>query len=152
LQDTLIIAIVAQMTFEKDDFQDIYSSFRGHYWFGQSSNGANMGEWFYKKAIEVNNKSAMLSYESFIEIKPFIHDNKRVVCGLFFKHGDRTLKITGFNKEKEITAVSYLTENLELVRYSDGRSYIKDTPKSGKKLLKFTNKEWLSFRKEIDRI
>lgn len=39
----VILAIISQMEFNKNDFKNIYAGFSGCYWFGVNSNGKGVG-------------------------------------------------------------------------------------------------------------
>lgn len=47
----VILAIISQMEFNKNDFKNIYAGFSGCYWFGVNSNGKGVGETFYREAV-----------------------------------------------------------------------------------------------------
>lgn len=68
----VILAIISQMEFNKNDFKNIYAGFSGCYWFGVNSNGKGVGETFYREAVISGNISACQSYEAFYNFKPFI--------------------------------------------------------------------------------
>jgi len=131
------IAIIANMEFYEDDFRNICKNFNGGYWFGVNLNGKGIGEEFYSLAIEYNNKSAIKSFEIFSGLKPFItKDRHRVYTGLCFYDSNYKYRITGFNyKNNKVYIVAYKRIDLR----EEGK----------KKLLNFSNKEWLEFRKKI---
>ena len=130
-----LTAIESKMKFDKEDF--IRLNKIGRYsWFGCNSNGKGFGQGFYIAAKKYNNPSALQAYECFAEIKPFIHENKNKRAVFFdeFRDRDYFYTVTGFNEKHEITLVAY-----------------KNRDQTGKrKLFKFSNKEWLIFRKNLE--
>lgn len=72
MYEAVKLAIISQMKFNKEDFQNIFSKFSGGYWFGVNANGKGYGENFYRKAVTSGNISACQSYEAFCNIKPFL--------------------------------------------------------------------------------
>ena len=75
MYEAVKLAIISQMKFNKEDFQNIFSKFSGGYWFGVNANGKGYGENFYRKAVTSGNISACQSYEAFCNIKPFQNDD-----------------------------------------------------------------------------
>lgn len=65
MYEAVKLAIISQMKFNKEDFQNIFSKFSGGYWFGVNANGKGYGENFYRKAVTSGNISACQSYEAF---------------------------------------------------------------------------------------
>ncbi len=129
MKTALQLAIRAKLKFDKDDFENIYETFRGGYWFGANTNGNGCGEIFYHYTAVYNNISASKSYESFAKIKPFLLKNKRLTAHSEFFHQNRKYSVTGFK---------------------NGKMYIVIYHASGKrKLIQFTNSEWNDFRKEL---
>lgn len=51
MYEAVKLAIISQMKFNKEDFQNIFSKFSGGYWFGVNANGKGYGENFYRKAV-----------------------------------------------------------------------------------------------------
>lgn len=80
MYEAVKLAIISQMKFNKEDFQNIFSKFSGGYWFGVNANGKGYGENFYRKAVTSGNISACQSYEAFCNIKPFIDSKGRRLC------------------------------------------------------------------------
>lgn len=66
LRSTLANCIEADLPFQLETFQRIYSELRGHYWFGDGA-GSSVGERFYTFACGVNHASAQQSFENFAE-------------------------------------------------------------------------------------
>ena len=58
MYEAVKLAIISQMKFNKEDFQNIFSKFSGGYWFGVNANGKGYGENFYRKAVTSGNISA----------------------------------------------------------------------------------------------
>ncbi len=52
MYEAVKLAIISQMKFNKEDFQNIFSKFSGGYWFGVNANGKGYGENFYRKDTE----------------------------------------------------------------------------------------------------
>lgn len=77
MYEAVKLAIISQMKFNKEDFQNIFSKFSGGYWFGVNANGKGYGENFYREAVTSGNISACQSYEAFCNIKPFIDSKGR---------------------------------------------------------------------------
>lgn len=48
MYEAVKLAIISQMKFNKEDFQNIFSKFSGGYWFGVNANGKGYGEIFYR--------------------------------------------------------------------------------------------------------
>ena len=46
MYEAVKLAIISQMKFNKEDFQNIFSKFSGGYWFGVNANGKGYGENF----------------------------------------------------------------------------------------------------------
>lgn len=132
--DAVMLAIKSGMAFESSDLALIYTKMRGGYWFGVNSNGKGMGEMFYESAIMYKNNSAIQSYEHYAGIKPFILENNRVCRGCMFFGSGLRYNVTGFDK-----SIIYLV----------GYDYKDHTEKGKKKLIKLTNKDWLTFRKDV---
>lgn len=65
MYEAVKLAIISQMKFNKEDFQNIFSKFSGGYWFGVNANGKGYGENFYREAVTSGNISACQSYEAF---------------------------------------------------------------------------------------
>lgn len=63
MYEAVKLAIISQMKFNKEDFQNIFSKFSGGYWFGVNANGKGYGENFYREAVTSGNISACQSYE-----------------------------------------------------------------------------------------
>lgn len=141
MQQSIILAIRAMLKFDKTDFVELNKLSR-YSWFGCNSNGKGTGEQFYECANRSENTSAMVSYENFLGIKPFIASGKRTVRGSRFKCNNLVYVCTGFNEQKEITFVAY--DSSKYVRYKSGKNEY-----GTKKLFKFSNSEWLEFRKLI---
>lgn len=72
MYEAVKLAIISQMKFNKEDFQNIFSKFSGGYWFGVNANGKGYGENFYREAVTSGNISACQSYEALFpdEIMP----------------------------------------------------------------------------------
>jgi hypothetical protein len=137
MQDALKLAINAQFKFEKNDFDNIFKSFSGEYWFGANTNGKGMGENFYNLACKTGNISAAQSYEAFYDFKAFItQKGNRLHEYSELNHKNKRYFVTGFDfKTKKIHFVSY---------------ELSDWQKKGKKQLHcFDNKEWNEVRKEF---
>ena len=133
LNQLLSSLISLNVPFEDDDFKNIYESFSGHYWFGVSSNGNYMGENFYSQAIHYNS-SACLSFEKWVNRKPFLIKNHRLGEGTELIYKGLYCRVSGFSKE---------TKRIYLVGYKTGM-------KEGKRnLFNFDNKEFLKARKEM---
>lgn len=66
LRSTLQNCIEADLPFQKDTFERIYSGLRGGWWFGDGA-GSSMGEHYYSLACRVNHSSAQQSFEQFAE-------------------------------------------------------------------------------------
>lgn len=124
------------INFEPNDIHDIYSSFRGGYWFGVSRNGKTMGEQFYRSACDSNpNTSAAQSFELWTGRKPFILDNHRLYEGASFTMDKLYWTVSGFEDEKRI---------ITCVGYENGMQEGK------RKLMKLTNEEFLVKRKLME--
>ena len=137
MYEAVKLAIISQMKFNKEDFQNIFSKFSGGYWFGVNANGKGYGENFYRKAVTSGNISACQSYEAFCNIKPFIDSKGRRLCkGAMYRENEKRYRVTGFD---------FSTKKVYLVGYA-----ISNKKKKGKKtLFNFTNNEWNEFRKQI---
>ena len=137
MYEAVKLAIISQMKFNKEDFQNIFSKFSGGYWFGVNANGKGYGENFYRKAVTSGNISACQSYEAFCNIKPFIDSKGRRLCkGAMYRDSEKRYRVTGFD---------FSTKKVYLVGYA-----ISDWEEKGKKtLFNFTNNEWNEFRKQI---
>jgi hypothetical protein len=138
MQDALKVAIDGQLKFDGNDFEKIYKSFSGGYWFGANTNGKGMGEIFYRLACETGNISFAQSYESFYDFKPFLTSKGNRLCiHSQMRSNKRRYRVTGFDfKKKKIHLVSY-----ELSDYKE----------EGKRQLHcFDNKEWNNVRKEYE--
>lgn len=133
MHEQLTLIIKAQIPFEENDFQEIYKSFRGGYWFGCSGNGKHEGEWLYRHCC-IYNTTAAISYEKFFKREPFILNNKRVYERSTFIYENRYCTVTGWNEENNV---------LTVVSYELG------SDKGKKKLLKFDRKQWLEERKSF---
>lgn len=134
MYEAVKLAIISQMKFNKEDFQNIFSKFSGGYWFGVNANGKGYGENFYRKAVTSGNISACQSYEAFCNIKPFIDSKGRRLCkGAMYRDNEKRYRVTGFD---------FSTKKVYLVGYA-----ISDWEEKGKKtLFNFTNNEWNEFR------
>lgn len=130
MYEAVKLAIISQMKFNKEDFQNIFSKFSGGYWFGVNANGKGYGENFYRKAVTSGNISACQSYEAFCNIKPFIDSKGRRLCkGAMYRDNEKRYRVTGFD---------FSTKKVYLVGYA-----ISDWEEKGKKtLFNFTNNEW----------
>lgn len=51
MYEAVKLAIISQMKFNKEDFQNIFSKFSGGYWFGVNANGKGYGENFYREVL-----------------------------------------------------------------------------------------------------
>lgn len=90
MYEAVKLAIISQMKFNKEDFQNIFSKFSGGYWFGVNANGKGYGENFYRKAVTSGNISAGQSYEAFCNIKPFIDSKGRRLCkGAMYRDNEK---------------------------------------------------------------
>ena len=138
----VLVAIEAQMHFEREDIASIVSECNGYRWIGCDANGKGYGSGLYVESKKYNNASAMQSYEHFSGIKPFIHENKRTVFNDYFSDNKFIYKVTGFNDTKQITLVGY-DKKLYPGKWQRSEERRK------RKLFKFDNKEWLCFRKTI---
>lgn len=137
MYEAVKLAIISQMKFNKEDFQNIFSKFSGGYWFGVNANGKGYGENFYREAVTSGNISACQSYEAFYNIKPFIDSKGRRLCeGAMYRDNEKRYRVTGFD---------FSTKKVYLVGYaiSDWEEKVKKT------LFNFTNNEWNEFRKQI---
>ena len=123
MYEAVKLAIISQMKFNKEDFQNIFSKFNG--------------ENFYREAVTSGNISACQSYEAFCNIKPFIDSKGRRLCkGAMYRDNEKRYRVTGFD---------FSTKKVYLVGYA-----ISDWEEKGKKtLFNFTNNEWNEFRKQI---
>jgi len=135
LMDSVVsLAIMANMEFGENDFEDIKANMSGGYWFGCNQNRSGYGEEFYITATSVKNNSAIKSYEKYAKLKPFILNGRRICTRFKFRDAIYRYTVTGFAKES-VYVVAHL---------------LADWNKSGeKKLLNFSNKEWLLFRKGV---
>lgn len=138
MYEAVKLAIISQMEFNKGDFKDIYTKFRGFYWFGANTNGKGMGESFYSEAVTSGNILACQSYEAFYEFKPFIDTKgRRLHTRAMYHDKERRYRVTGFDFD---------AKKVYLVGYNIG-----DYKEQGKKsLFNFTNKEWNEFRKQLN--
>lgn len=143
MYQSVLLAIEAQMRFEKNDFVDICNKCNGGYWFGCNTNGKGYGSGFYIQAKSFNNSSALQSYEQFAGIKPFIHKNKRIVFNDYLQDNNYIYEVTGFNENNQITLVAYK-------RNGYPGKWQQSKKKGKRKLFQFDNKEWLIFRKTIN--
>lgn len=102
MHSTLLLAVKSAMRFSRGDFERIFNSFRGWFWFGCEHEG------FYRSAVTHFNMSACHSYEAWCKRKPFIWENQRMYVGRqFFWRGQR-VTCTSFNDEQRyFVAVSY---------------------------------------------
>lgn len=122
MYEAVKLAIISQMKFNKEDFQNIFSKFSGGYWFGVNANGKGYGENFYRKAVTSGNISACQSYEAFCNIKPFIDSKGRRLCkGAMYRDNEKRYRVTGFD---------FSTKKVYLVGYA-----ISDWEEKGKKTL-----------------
>jgi len=133
LQSILEQIIGFEIEFEKDDFKNIFESFRGGYWFSQSSNGNNYGEGFYSIACAWNN-SAAKSFESWTNREPFILNSNRLNEGSEFAYNNYFWRVSGFSKDNKTCLC---------VGYTDRGN------KKGRKLLKFNNDQFSALKKEM---
>lgn len=134
MYNALNLAIDANMFFEINDFENIYKKMSGGYWFHANSNGKGIGEQFYRRSISENNTSAIKSFENWNKLKAFILNGKRLCAWTGFWDNELQYSVTGFSNDYKI---------IYIVAYKRT-----DRTKQGKrKLLNFTNKEWLDFRK-----
>lgn len=133
----VILAIISQMEFNKNDFKNIYAGFSGCYWFGVNSNGKGVGETFYREAVISGNISACQSYEAFYNFKPFIDiKGRRLHKGAMYRDNEKRYRVTGFDFE---------TKKVYLVAYD-----ISDYKECGKRnLFSFSNQEWNKLRKQF---
>lgn len=140
MYEAVKLAIISQMKFNKEDFQNIFSKFSGGYWFGVNANGKGYGENFYREAVTSGNISACQSYEAFCNIKPFIDSKgRRLYKGAMYRDNEKRYRVTGFD---------FSTKKVYLVGYA-----ISDWEEKGKKtLFNFTNNEWNEFRKQIKQL
>ncbi len=100
-------AIIAGMKFEANDFSTVFGNFNGSYWFG-TDNAHSQGERFYSLAVNVNNRSASQSFESWKDRKPFIHDGKRLCIGSEFEWKAQRVTVTCFSEDAaHLVACSY---------------------------------------------
>lgn len=136
----VVLAIISQMEFNKNDFENIYAEFSGCYWFGVNSNGKGVGETFYCEAVISGNISACQSYEAFYNFKPFIDiKGKRLHKGAMYRDNEKRYRVTGFDFE---------TKKVYLVAYD-----ISDYKECGKRnLLSFSNQEWNKLRKQFKQL
>lgn len=97
MYEAVKLAIISQMKFNKEDFQNIFSKFSGGYWFGVNANGKGYGENFYRKAVTSGNISACQSYEAFCNIKPFIDSKGRRLCkGAMYRDNEKRYRVAYF--------------------------------------------------------
>ncbi len=110
MYEAVKLAIISQMKFNKEDFQNIFSKFSGGYWFGVNANGKGYGENFYRKAVTSGNISACQSYEAFCNIKPFIDSKGRRLCkGAMYRDNEKRYRVTGFDfSTKKVYLVGYV--------------------------------------------
>lgn len=81
MYEAVKLAIISQMKFNKEDFQNIFSKFSGGYWFGVNANGKGYGENFYRKAVTSGNISACQS--DVLRTMDFFHERcGKVNCGI----------------------------------------------------------------------
>lgn len=121
MYEAVKLAIISQMKFNKEDFQNIFSKFSGGYWFGVNANGKGYGENFYRKAVTSGNISACQSYEAFCNIKPFIDSKGRRLCkGAMYRDNEKRYRVTGFDfSTKKVYLVSYQTSKGNVVLFPD---------------------------------
>lgn len=81
LRGCLNNCITAHMPFEENDFKNLMSLYRGHYWFGKDADGRGCGGGFYAQAVLSGNISACLSFESWKQFKPFLFLGQRMAVG-----------------------------------------------------------------------
>lgn len=115
MYEAVKLAIISQMKFNKEDFQNIFSKFSGGYWFGVNANGKGYGENFYRKAVTSGNISACQSYEAFCNIKPFIDSKGRRLCkGAMYRDNEKRYRVTGFDfSTKKVYLVGYAISDWE---------------------------------------
>lgn len=112
MYEAVKLAIISQMKFNKEDFQNIFSKFSGGYWFGVNANGKGYGENFYRKAVTSGNISACQSYEAFCNIKPFIDSKGRRLCkGAMYRDNEKRYRVTGdtYHRKKRYNNVTTLS-------------------------------------------
>lgn len=109
MYEAVKLAIISQMKFNKEDFQNIFSKFSGGYWFGVNANGKGYGENFYREAVTSGNISACQSYEAFCNIKPFIDSKgRRLYKGAMYRDYEKRYRVTGFDfSTKKVYLVGY---------------------------------------------
>lgn len=118
MYEAVKLAIISQMKFNKEDFQNIFSKFSGGYWFGVNANGKGYGENFYREAVTSGNISACQSYEAFCNIKPFIDSKGRRLCkGAMYRDIGKTDKEGTEIYEHDIISVN--GKYPKLVKYID---------------------------------
>jgi len=138
MRNAVKLAIEAQLNFNKDDVNIIYSSCNGGYWFGANTNGKGLGDHFYSFACKVNNTSFCKSYESFYDFKPFISKKgNRLYKEFKLRDNKKRYRVTGFDFDKKrVHLVSH-----DISDWNENGKYNKHS---------FDNKEWNEFREHLE--
>jgi hypothetical protein len=107
MQRALKLAIEAGLAFKDGDFETIFNTMRGEYWFPLFA--SSRGEGFYVTACESGNGSACRSFEAWKQRPPFILAGKRLHHGSTLAWGDaRYCVVTSFSEDgQSLTACSY---------------------------------------------
>jgi hypothetical protein len=139
MQETLKLAIRANLDFDKNDFENIYNKFKGRHWFLANENGKGIGDMFYRHACESGNTSAAQSYESFYDFKPFITEKGHRLYPRY--------ELVGNSRYYRVTGFDFDTKRVHLVSLDASGPGGKG--KRVHKLHDFDNKEWNEFRKTV---
>lgn len=81
LDTALRNCIGAHLRFQEDDFQTLFTGFKGGYWFGTNRDGRGFGERYYSLSVEAGNMSACVAFEKWAEFKPYLYVGRRLCVG-----------------------------------------------------------------------
>lgn len=112
LRRALTLAIEAGLLFSPRDFEAIYGTMRGSYWFGEG------GEYLYKAAVEAGNIAACRSFEAWRCRPALTIDGKRIAIGSSFLWEGQSVHVTSFTPTAVI-ACSY--KRAEEERYAPAK-------------------------------
>ena len=88
------IAITARIPFELNDWETVYKTYRGTYWFG-----VPVGEGWYTLAAEYGHISCCQSFEKWKARPAFVFDGKRLGLGSEFKWEQERVRVTSFGED-----------------------------------------------------
>lgn len=88
------IAIAAGLEFDLDDIGVMLNEMRGSYWFHDDG-----PESWYRKAIEIGNRSAWKALERYFKREPFIFNGNRLFVGSRIEWDGKMADVTSFSSD-----------------------------------------------------